>query len=193
MEIKSEIDVMAAISKWMHMYDVPVWWNHKNDAYPTFKTKGAKRSDLLIRYQDNYYIIECKKSDHKKNIYDAFFQILEYAKDCTVYSIDNNTINIEGYVIGTDNSINGRLFDSKHEIILTDFSESRQVAITNEEIPRSEYNMTEAICRLLWRGIPIFNINCSIGVLVSDILNYRDINPLLLMKRGKQQYMKVIK
>ena len=195
MEIENEIDSMLVISRWLQNFNVEVWWNQKNEEFQVFHTTGKNRSDLLICYKNKYYIIECKKSDHKKNVYDAFFQTLNYAKDETKYFINNDMVTINGFVIGTDESINGRLFNSKYDVLMTekDFGESRMVGVNKGDIPKTEYSMTEAICRLLWRGIPEFNIKVPIGVLVSDILNNRNVHPLLLMKQDKQQYMEILR
>ena len=74
-----------------------------------------------------------------------------------------------------------------------DFTPGRIVAINNGEIPKTEYCMTEAITRLLWRGITEFKIEVTVGVLLSNRLNdTNSVNPLMLLKNGNHQYMQVV-
>ena len=195
MEIKNEKDTMLVLSNWLSNFNIKIWWNQKNDHnFPLFTTKGSKRSDLLMYANKKYYVIECKQADQKKKIYDAFFQLLNYSIDDTVYQIDNKQIKIDGYLLATENSINGHLFDVKYDILMTgsDFSEQRLWAIKDGQIPMCEHSMTEMICRLLWRGISEYDIKYPIGVLLSDKLNNSFMNPLMLLKHGKRQYMEVI-
>jgi len=195
MEIKNEKDTMLVLSNWLSNFNIKIWWNQKNNHnFPQFTTKSSKRSDLLMYANNKYYVIECKQADQKKKIYDAFFQLLNYSIDDTVYQIDDNPIRIDGYLLATENSINGHLFDVKYDILMTgnDFSEQRQWAINDGQIPICEHSMTEMICRLLWRGISEYDIKYPIGVLLSDKLNNSFITPMLLMKHGKFQYMEVI-
>jgi hypothetical protein len=195
MEIKNEKDTMIVLSNWLSNFNIKIWWNQKNNHnFPQFTTKSSKRSDLLMYANNKYYVIECKQADQKKKIYDAFFQLLNYSIDDTVYQIDDNPIRIDGYLLATENSINGHLFDVKYDILMTgnDFSEQRQWAINDGQIPICEHSMTEMICRLLWRGISEYDIKYPIGVLLSDKLNNSFITPMLLMKHGKFQYMEVI-
>lgn len=196
MEVKDEKDSMLVISRWLQNFNVEVWWNQKNEEFPVFHTTGKKRSDLLIKSNNQYYLIECKIASHKKNIYDAFFQLLNYSISDTKYTIDKKPVRLNGFLLATEHSLNGHLFEQKYEVLMgeTDFGKSRMVAVNRGEIPRTEYSMTEAICRMLWRGIYEYNIECSIGVLLSNKLN-NDIlpYPLLLMKNKKQQYMQVLR
>jgi len=195
MEIKNEKDTMLVLSNWLSNFNIKIWWNQKNNHnFPQFTTKSSKRSDLLMYANNKYYVIECKQADQKKKIYDAFFQLLNYSIDDTVYQIDDNPIRIDGYLLATENSINGHLFDVKYDILMTgnDFSEQRQWAINDGQIPMCEHSMTEMICRLLWRGISEYDIKYPIGVLLSDKLNNSFITPMLLMKHRKFQYMEVI-
>ena len=195
-DVNNEKAVMLVLSRWMSNFDIKIWWNQKNEhGYPVFNTKGRKRSDLLISTNNKYYVIECKHSEHKKNIYDAFFQLLDYSISETVYMVNKIPYNIDGYLLATEHSINGHLFNPKYDVLMTekDFSENRMWAVRAGEIPRTEYSMTEAICRLLWRGVLKYNIEYPVGVLLSDKLNNpAAIKPLLLMKHGKWQSQKVI-
>ena len=194
MEIKNEIDSMLVISRWLQHFNIEIWWNQKNEEFPVFHTTGSGRSDLLIKSNNEYYLIECKNASHKKNIYDSFFQLLDYSISDTTYTIDRKHITLNGFLLATEHSINGHLFEPKYEVLITesDMSDSRLIAVKNGEIPKNEYSMTEAICRMLWRGIYKYNIEYPIGVLLSNKLNEDySINPLLLMKNKKQQYMQV--
>ena len=195
MEIKNEKDTMLVLTNWLSNFNIKIWWNQKNDYnFPQFTTKDSKRSDLLMYANKKYYVIECKKADQKKNIYDAFFQLLNYSIDDTIYMIDNTPIDIGGYLLATEYSVHGHLFDVKYDILMTgnDFSKSRLWAIKNGQIPMCEHSMTEMICRLLWRGISEYDIKYPIGVLLSNELNNSFMNPLMLLKHGKRQYMEVI-
>jgi len=196
MEIENEKDTMLVLSNWMSHFNIDVWWNQKNEHYPVFHTKGRKRSDLLIKSNNNYYVIECKNANHKKNIYDSFFQLLDYSIDTTVYLINKKPVITSGFLLATEHSINGHLFDPKYDVLMTmeDFGEGRRFAVNKGEIPKTEYSMTEAICRMLWRGIYKYNIEYPIGVLLSNKLNdEHSANPLLLIKHGKYQYMQVLR
>jgi len=198
MEIKTEKDVMLGLSRWLEHFNIKIWWNQKNDfGYPVFHTKGRKRSDLLIHANNSFFVIECKQADHKKNVYDSFFQLLDYSIVETIYMVDKKPCGIDGgYLLATENSINGHLFNKKYDVLMTenDFSENRMWAVRAGEIPLTEYSMTEAICRMLWRGIKRYNIEYPVGLLLSNKLNDTDsIYPLVLMKKGKQQYMDVLK
>jgi len=199
MDIKPETDTMLKLSRWMKLLNIKVWWNQKNEFdYPVFKTTAGnrKRSDLLIYSNKKYFVIECKSAIHKKNIYDAFFQLLGYSESKTTYLIDNVPCDISGgYLLATENSFNGHLFEFKYEVLMTecDFGISRLEGIKKGEIPKTEYSMTEAITRLLWRGIEEYKIECPVGVLLSNKLNNTNsVLPLALLKQGKQQYMEVL-
>jgi len=195
MDIKNEKDTMLVLSDWLNNFNIKIWWNQQNEFnHPIFKTKGSKRSDLLIYANKKYYVIECKQANQKNKIYNSFFQLLNYSINDTVYLINNKPVKVGGYLIATENSINGHLFDDKYDILMSDsdFSEQRLWAIKNGEIPQCEHSMTEMFCRLLWRGIFEYDIKLPIGVLLSDKLNNSFITPLMLMKNGKHQYMEVI-
>jgi len=187
---------MLAISNWLKPIHVDIWWNQENNDYPVFHTKGLNRSDILIKSNNQYFLIECKIASHNSNIYNGFFQLLNYSKSDTKYMIDNKQVELNGFVLATEHSINGHLFEPKYEVLMAekDFSESRMIAVNRGEIPKKEYSMTEAICRMLWRGISEYKIESSIGVLLSNNLNDGvSPYPLLLMKNKKQQYMQVLR
>lgn len=192
----NEKKVMLALSKWMEPFNTEIWWNQKNEYYPVFHSEGSGRSDIIIKNKNQYYLIECKHAVKDSNIYDAFFQTLNYATNSTNYFINDVKCEISGFVVATEHSISGHLFNDSGEVIrtTTEFSEGRISAIYRGEIPKTEYSMTEEFTRLLWRGIDVFNINCSIGVLLSNKLNNSDLPiPLLLMKNKKQQHIQYLR
>lgn len=195
--MSNETEVKQAVSDWLESFGCKIWWERKNKVYdyPVFKAKRGRagtteKPDILILTNGKYSMCETKNAEHKKNVYDALFQTLRYATNGDMeYFINGSTepILISGYMVATQHSINGRLFQSDHEKLNESMSESRLYAINVlQELPQREYLMTEQFTRIIWRGAKKFNCEYKVGTLLSNVLNMEYPTPLFLYKQGKQ-------
>jgi len=188
----NETYVKYAVSTWLEGFGCNIWWERKNEKYPTFKArideKGTvEKPDILIQIPNGkYYMCEAKNAEHKSNVYDALFQTLRYAKNETKYFIGGNPIKISGFMVATQHSIHGRLFAPEYDECITEFGEGRVYAIDRGELPQSEHIMTEQFTRVIWRGAKKFECSQKVGVLWNDVIKKNQLpQPLLLNKQEK--------
>lgn len=186
----SEENVKRALSVWLEQFNCGVAWEKKNKYnYPVFKCDSKEMPDILITHGGHTYMCEVKKGDSKSNVYDSLFQILRYATKGSTYTINGMEIKPDGFLVATEHSIKGHLFDDSVESLLdaSRFHEGRNIAIYKGELPAIEYNMTEQYTRILWRGAMHYKINTMVGVLLCNVLNGGFPFPMFLYKLGKQQ------
>ena len=193
----TEEDVKYQLSGWLETFGIDVFWGKKNAYdYDVFKVRtGTKKPDLLILWKDNVVLIEVKDaSKNRSNVYDAFFQILGYWDDISECHVNGKKMNVTGWLVATQFSIDGRLFN--HEPIegYESFSNGRKNAAVQGLLPFSEHVLTEMFIRLLWRREKPKR-NVFIGALLSSKLNYPNSPPvpMVLGKRNGQQIFKEVR
>ena len=163
-----------------------IYFNRKNSLNaPTFQTKGInKKPDFILKinkgYGINYCAIEIKNSSKSKNILDAGkildVYYINYIHNKTKYYINKEKININHFVVASENSMNGFLF--KDETIVDNSkseNKGKLYAIKNKLIPRYEGEKTYQFIRTLWNNLNRIKIGftkCSLGILIGDKNNY---------------------
>lgn len=182
----NEENVKHFITGWLKAFDVEVYWEKKNAwDYPLFKCDTKIKPDLIIKkkHQQNGFAVEVKDADDDMNLLNAAPQILKYAKEPIIYSIDDRKVQISGYLVASQFSINGKLYkiDSIKPV-----GEGRAFAISQKQIPNNEYVRTLDFIRSLWRFAKDHAIDKPTGALLSESLNNKDsIAPLLFFKTQK--------
>lgn len=163
---------------------IDVYFNRANKVgWKTFSVKGIQRKpDFIIEidngYGREYIAVEVKSSNNSKDILDAH-KIIDYwgryVKKETAYYIKEQSIKIKHFVIATDNSPKGYLFDD--ETLLDNLadtsSKSKHYIASIGLIPRFEGNRTFEFVRFLWNLYGKVRINfeekCGLGILIADV------------------------
>lgn len=172
--------------------DVEVYFNRKNKlGWKKFTTKGTSREkpDLVVCFFNKfngkeYIAIEVKDGNINRNIYNSskIFSIYykNYVQGKTKYLIDNQEIKISHFVVATQFSKLGKIFDNDNQII-DNINKGkndtwRKMSFKSKTLPRCEYEKTRSFLRQLWANFEPFReknkdkIKPSLGILVSDIL-----------------------
>jgi len=183
----NEDGVKHLLTSWLKTFDVEAYWEKKNKwNYPVFKSNTVSKPDLIIkkRYGSVVFAIEVKDANGgDMNILDSFTQISKYAKANTNYLIDGKDIKINGFLVATQNSLKGHLFNDEY---IKPADKGRLFAINRRQVPAREYDKTLNFIRLLWRNSKAMDINVLIGALLSNQLNNdNSIAPLLFFKTQK--------
>lgn len=194
------------VSEWVEDHGADVYWEKRNGAgYQTFhindETDSAQKPDLVVDFGDRVFAVEMKHGNEKSVVYNALLQnqryFMRYLTHEQTYICGATAMDIDGFLTGTRHSLEGRLFPAEYEVQLTreDFSDGRIRAIQNEQLPQTEYAMTEQHVRTLWRvkdkteGEESTR-NPGVGALLSTALHpnwNRKPVPAVLWKKGKQQ------
>lgn len=192
-----EEKVKAFLSNWIQG---KIFWEKKNVyGYPVFQCDTAERPDMLILVNGFPVAVEVKHAVNSSNVLDGVAQVLRYARDGLTFYADHREIKPEAYVLATQHSIRGCLFDFEKKKIPS--SEGRDYAARMGEIPNTEYRYTFQALRSLWRfaeyerDVHNWNWNVGVGFLLSTALNNPEgpvFSPLIQAKINKQQYIKVI-
>ena len=182
----NEENVKHLITSWLNTFDIEVYWEKKNKwNYPIFKSDNQNKPDLIVKkgkYCLNSFAIEVKDAESDMNLLNASPQILKYAKSPTNYFIDSQKIIIDGFLVATQYSIQGHLYQNEVVAIPT----KRQWSIDKKQTPDKEYDKTLLFIRTLWRFARANEINLPTGALLSNILNdENNIAPLLFYKTQK--------
>jgi hypothetical protein len=192
-----EEKVKSFLSQWIQG---KIFWEKKNKyGYPTFQCDTAERPDMLILINEYPVAVEVKHATNSSNVLDGVAQTLRYARDDLRFYVDHREIRPKCYVLATQCSIKGHLFDFEKKKIPP--SEGRDYAASMGEIPGSEYRFTFQALRSLWRfaeferDVHGWNWNVGVGFLLSTVLNNptEPVNaPLIQAKIDKQQFTRVI-
>jgi len=183
--VVNEENVKHLLTSWLKTFNVDVFWEKKNRwNYPVFKSDDISKPDLIISKYGTSFAVEVKDANSgSMNILDSFTQILKYAKAGTRYYIPNKIVIPNGFLVATQNSIKGHLFNGEN---IKPADNGRQFAINRQQVPKSEYDQTLNFIRLLWRNAKAQEIYVPIGALLSNILNIDyNIAPLLFFKTQK--------
>lgn len=162
-----------------------IYFNSKNEINaPIFKTeKSQKKPDFIVKINRGYGIefiaIEIKNASSSRSVLDAG-KILDYYEDYFLgkieYFINDKKININHFIVATQNSINGYLFNSEKNVIENIGSNDkwRDINAKYGLEPKFEYSETSRFQRHLWNNFnrlrKKLNIKngASIGILQSD-------------------------
>ena len=175
-----EDEIRITLSRWLRNAGADVYWDRDHSyGWGTFDPGTAARPDLLVDGPRFTYALEVKPSENSR-IHDALPQIHDYWLQVingeSKYTVSGQKKEIDAFLLATDNSPAGRLFDAKGEndVMGTgEFSEGHQKAVQVGQLPQREYNRTESITRALWRYSKNANPNAKlgIGVLLSSRLD----------------------
>lgn len=180
-----------------------IYFNRTNKLnWKTFTTTGInKKPDFIISFDKGfgieYIAIEVKNATSSKSVLDSG-KILDYYENYflgnTKYFINNIEIKINHFVVATQNSIKGFLFNTDKEIINNLEHPNDEWRKTNAKYglePKFEYSETSRFQRILWnefrRMREKLNIKegASIGLLISEIFEDGSTNniPYLFIMR----------
>ncbi len=183
--MRTELNVCKELKKWFNRFGVKCWLNEGNDK---FTTKLSQKKPDIIIYSvqlDQYIAIEVK-SGGDKNAIRSGVKILDYWKDYVdgkiKYYIETKEINISSFCFATLGAMNGKIFlddnnpkdsynDSKTQWKLTQLKHKLE--------PRWEYPKSKEYLRLLWanwKRIRKKEYQPGVGVILSNILNYSDMD-----------------
>lgn len=178
--MRKELQVCKELQRWFKTYGIECWLN---EGAKKFVIKGSRKKPDLIIWSQNiqqYIVIEVKKGDCAKDIYDSS-KILEYYKEynlkTTKYFINNEEIQISSFAIATLQSMFGKLFgDEEIAVSIEKYKNDVWKKINKERKlePLWEYPRTHDFLRHLWaewrkhrerKPMP------GVGIILSDILN----------------------
>jgi hypothetical protein len=156
-----------------------IYFNRKNvvDA-PIFKIKGdMKKPDLIIerkhKNKTEYIVVEVKDASHDKKIIDSFKIYTSYYKNYvegkTKYFINDIEIKIDHFVIASQNSVMGYLFNYECYFSNLDEPKKRDIVLKYKQLPPYEGNKTKLFVRTLWSVLRVkkYNLKPSLGVLMA--------------------------
>ena len=161
-----------------------IYLNRKNGlGLKCFSVRGdLRKPDILIKinqgFGDKYIAIEVKPANKSKDILrakkivDYYFN---YVTNKAAYFVENEEIIIEHFLVATDKSKDGYLFED--ESILDNLGDSKKKgkheAVRFGLIPRFEGNKTYGFIRSLQQWFGEFRDKhekkCGLGVLICDI------------------------
>jgi hypothetical protein len=175
-----------------------IYFNRKNLlSAPVFTTKGVnKKPDLILEinrgYGKEYCAVEVKSSEQSKNIHDAR-KIMDYYKRYiskkTTFFIDGKEIPISHFLVATENSPKGFLFQDETQILSNETADDnwRKTNAKYKLEPIKEYSLTSMWVRRLWADFRYFRKETkntdnlpSLGILMSNFAEY-DFEPYLFI------------
>ena len=160
-----------------------------------FKVKGLQyKPDLIIKtidaYGTRYFVVEVKDNSSSINvlqgskIIDLYFK--NYVEKKTKYFIDNEEIKINGFLIATQNSPNGYLFQKEEIKDNWEDKEKKSKYLASKKykiIPRKEGDRTFEFIRFLWNIYGKIRNNyeekCGLGILIGN--SEDNFNPYIMI------------
>lgn len=160
-----------------------VYFNRENKlGWKKFRVEGSqKKPDFIIEcyYQDKlfYVAVEVKSINNSRDILSASKIIDVYCKNyedkITKYFIENKEIIIDSFLIATENSRIGYLFETENLLDnLSDTQSTSKHYVTKLGlIPRYEGNRTFEFVRTLWNQYSKIRTKTSpaIGILIANL------------------------
>lgn len=198
-ELPPETRTKRGLSEWLNGHGIDVAGEKRNQfGYDVFHVnENAKKPDMLIQSDDYNIAAETKRGDSKSSTYKALLQNhdywLDYRTGKTEYRLDGQLLEIDGFVVANDHSVQGWLFGSDYERLITygKFGDGRQAAVDIGELPPSEGSMSEQFTRIQWRVAKRVStsFDTAVGALLSTALDgeYNDPRPAVLWTEGTQQ------
>jgi len=157
-DIGPEDQVRLTLSRWLTQHGARVYWDRSHSyGYNTFSPGQQARPDLLIEGQFNRFAVEVKVGNDSSDIHDALPQIVNYWESVvdgeTNYTVDGKEIDIDGFLLATENSPFGRLYraEGESDVLRTETGDGRRIAVENGHLPERESNASERIIRAVWR------------------------------------------
>lgn len=204
-ELPPETQTKRALSKWLKGHGVGVSWEKKNPfGYDIFHVNDSPEKPDLLLHPFGYNIaVEVKNGEEKSATYDALLQTQQYWQQYrdgeTEYTLNGETVNIDGFVVGNEHSIGGRLFFEDYETLIqwSQFGDGRREDVKRGKLPRmGEYSMTELYTRMQWRVAKqdSSRISTGIGALLSTALDGEIDNPkpaILWWHKDAQGWLKL--
>jgi len=157
--IKPETKTEIKLADWFYQNNILVWHNRKIKELQNtniFKTvsKTNKKPDMVI-YSNlikKYIALEIKDATKSKSVLEAG-KIINYQNDYknkkTFYYIDRNEIQIDSFLIATNFSRYGKLFD-EDEIVFPSDEKFRKLNRIRKLEPSKEYIKSKQFLRNLW-------------------------------------------
>jgi len=216
--MRKERAVEIILSNWIKTnatFIKEIYFNSKNDLdYGTFSTRGkADKPDLVLRvdrgYGEEYIAIEVKTSDNDRNVLDSgkiLDYYLDYVKGLTKYYIRCEEIKIKYFLVATEKSIIGHLFNNESSIVNNlEYKPETKTLAEMGILPSMEYERTRQFFRDLVASFSRFRkkneltIKPSLGILTSDFWSGKSpymfvityIDYLLTKPKWGQRYIKI--
>lgn len=201
--MKPEEKVEIILFNWLRPFVDEIYFNRKNFiSAPIFKTKGNNRQipDLIIKTKQGFYLaVEVKPYRPSKLVKQGHTQLLErywkdYCLNKTDYYIDDKIIYIDKFLLATDNSLQGYLFN-KETIIdnIENCNEHIKMCIEKYKIiPRYEGNRTKDSVRIMWDSLREYRKSnellrlAGLGIIINDYEN--QIPYLFVVSKSKSRW-----
>jgi len=193
--MKPEAKVEIFLWDWLKIkgrYVEEVYFNRETEEVKEVKGKifriegDTKKPDLIIKlnkgYGNEYYAVEVKDNSQSINvlkgskIIDLYFK--NYASNKTKYFINTEEIKIKGFLLATQSSIRGYLYNQEDikDNWKADKNSSRyKVSKEYKIIPRKEGSRTFDFIRQLWSEYGKirnnYDIKCSLGIIIANSEN----------------------
>ncbi len=188
-EIKPEKRVEIILWNWLKMKSSnfkEVYFNNSKNllSWKYFTTKGKQfKPDLLISFlyygKEEWIAVEVKDNSKDKNVLDGKkigdTYYLDYIKGETKYIVEDKEIKVNHFVVATQSSLLGYLFDKENFNYVKDSkNDSKRLVSKLGLIPNKEGDKTQQYVRDLWGVIKRiyekndYKIKPSVGVLISD-------------------------
>lgn len=189
-----EREAQADLDSWISE-EAPgkVYWGDvpADQQQPTFTINGSDdRPDFLVTTKNHTAVIELKDGNDSQCVYDGVVEThnywYEYQNKNIDYVVENDTVDVDVFLLATRHSPEGRLFKQSREKMAehsVDYEDGdpAEVNARDNAHPREEYNQTWGISRVMWRymwrdlgGQKKEDRNkpkAGLGVLLSDTLN----------------------
>jgi len=174
-----EVKVKVTLSAWLEPYFEVYWDRDEGQDYPTFTTKGVNRKpDLFLRSRKNpqwfQTLIEVKKADDSRGIKTGS-KIIDYYNNYTQgktqYFIEEEKLRPKYFLLGTQKSINGHLYERELFAPPPTPGGEREKATEMHLIPKLEYQRTFDLVRTLWKDWKDRSPPTTLGVLLSNVLD----------------------
>jgi len=189
---------------WIQQYENKTYTiDDKSYSNGVFSIESSYRPELLVKSQQNNYLIKFVSSEDSSNILDGIIDTVKYweaiaAKD-TKIKVRNRDVSIDAVLIVSGLSLQGHLFhkNGNNDPRLSQRSEGAKIAADQNQIPEFEHTATEKVIRLLWRFAKekVPETTVGIGAMLSSANDSEDpasepeeYTPAALYKTPGQQY-----
>jgi hypothetical protein len=184
MSLKPEERAEVILWDWLRKYG-NVFFNRQNKlSEKIFNIKGKTKEipdfifETVMFGKREYFVIEIKDGDRGSNIRQSnkIFSkyLLNYISGKTEYFVNSKKIEINRFLVATQNSPNGFLFSYGDKIVSNEYPNNNYWLGKN--VPRLEFSRTKDFGRSIlqdysnWRKVNKYKNGPAIGWLVSDII-----------------------
>ncbi len=148
--MSEKIQVMRDVADWVKIFGWQPYFNQKNpDGYPIFHANTNSKADLLLQKNRYNILVEIKTGNEHQDILDGVDQtwryIGEYYSGRAIYSINNNKIIIDAFVLASKFSKSGYLYVKESNINFLEYT------YLTENYQMIEKPITHTTTRFLWR------------------------------------------